>query len=434
MSNQSTTPATCLTSFETVYVYNWILFVVGLLGNTLSIIIMNRARMRSNTTSITITTLAVADTLTLLLKCLQTHLKHVQAVHSNCYLIEYFTHVCVLSSIWIIVWMTMERAVAVWWPLQISNWPTKVILIIIFTCTIVIFSLINIHFLIAYEAKPNQPWSCSLKASFNKNSYIKIYYYWIKSLFYSWIPLTLILTTNFMIVFAIFRASKARELLLNNSNPSNKYTGYVKKKRTIIGRNDRQLTIMLLLVSLIFVILTLPFSINQLYIRFKSKRTLETCFEKDFNRLVILLADLNHAINFILYCLCGQKFRKEVQRFLKEFCCCLFQGDNKEISVSGNRFNNNYNNKYGDGYEAIRMSDSIGENANKIYNLQRIKNSSFTSDKSEKTKISYMKSNPPSFTRDICEENNEAKTSYENGEAYHLKVLLNNKNERLYST
>ena len=328
MSNQSTTPATCLTSFETVYVYNWILFVVGLLGNTLSIIIMNRARMRSNTTSITITTLAVADTLTLLLKCLQTHLKHVQAVHSNCYLIEYFTHVCVLSSIWIIVWMTMERAVAVWWPLQISNWPTKVILIIIFTCTIVIFSLINIHFLIAYEAKPNQPWSCSLKASFNKNSYIKIYYYWIKSLFYSWIPLTLILTTNFMIIFAI---SRSRVNLIMNNSPSARSIGKIEAidlKPPVYRKHkkyERQLTIMLSIVSLTFVVVTLPFSINQLYIRFKSKRTLQTCFEKDFNRFIVLLHDLNHAINFILYCICGKKFRSEVKNIIirkkPSFCC-----------------------------------------------------------------------------------------------------------------
>ena len=99
---------TCLTSFKTVFYYNWALLFIGSFGNILSIIIMNRARMRSNITSITITTLAIADTLTLLLKCLQTHLKYVTAVHYSCYLIEYFTHVCVLSSIWIIIWIIQK--------------------------------------------------------------------------------------------------------------------------------------------------------------------------------------------------------------------------------------------------------------------------------------------------------------------------------------
>ena len=300
---------TCLTSFKTVFYYNWALLFIGSFGNILSIIIMNRARMRSNITSITITTLAIADTLTLLLKCLQTHLKYVTAVHYSCYLIEYFTHVCVLSSIWIIIWMTMERAFAVYFPMKINNWPTKIILFVVFTCTIVLFLLLNIHFLIAYEAKSSAPWICNLKPSFTKNVYVRVYYYWIKSLFYSWLPIVLIITTNILIILAIFRASKSRTSFLLNSTIVLRSDSKV----PLFKRNERQLTIMLLLVSLAFVVLTLPFSVNQLYIRFKGEH-IQTCFEKDRNRFVILLADLNHAINFILYCISGI----ELKTFLKK--------------------------------------------------------------------------------------------------------------------
>ena len=301
----------CLTSFKTVFIYNWSLLIVGSIGNILSIIIMNRARMRSNTTSITITTLAIADTLTLILKCLQTHLKYINAVHYSCYLIEYFVHVCVLSSIWIIVWMTMERALAVYFPMKINNWPTKIVLIVFFTCTIIVFSLINIHFLIAYESKPLMPWICSLKPSFIKNAYVRVYYYWVKSLFYSWLPVIFIITTNIMIILAIYRASKSRSaFLLNNAIVSR-----LDAKQPLFKRNERQLTVMLSLVSMTFVLVTLPFSINQLYIRFKAQQQMQNCFEKDFNRFVILLADLNHAINFILYCMSGN-----IHEYLVYFC------------------------------------------------------------------------------------------------------------------
>jgi hypothetical protein len=301
----------CRTSFRTVTIYNWILFAFGLVGNILTIVILNRARTRKSTVNLTITSLAVADMFTLLFKCLQTHLKYVQSVHYSCFLLEFFTHVAVLTAIWIIVWMTIERCVAVCFPLKIHDLPTRLILSITIACTICTFSIMNVHFLFAYESKEAQPWSCFLKKSYYDNTYITFYYFWIKSLFYSWLPILILTATNLVIIYSIRQAAYKRKELTTSAND-----------KPLIGTNtsfkstERQMTIMLVSVSVTFIILTLPYSIYQLYFRITYKQAKHSCFEKDLNRIVIALADLNHAINFILYCITGKKFRNELKVYI----------------------------------------------------------------------------------------------------------------------
>jgi hypothetical protein len=82
-------------------------------------------------------------------------------------------------------------------------------------------------------------------------------------------------------------------------------------------REARQITFMLLSISIVFVILTLPYSIFELLrklnvsFRFLKSRT--------YLRACLFLIDLNHSTNFVFYCLTAQKFRSQ----LVEILCSL---------------------------------------------------------------------------------------------------------------
>ena len=77
---------------------------------------------------------------------------------------------------------------------------------------------------------------------------------------------------------------------------------------------ERQITIMLIAISLTFLILTLPFSIHELSRKLYPQSKHFTRFTQ---RLVIFMLDCLNATNFILYCLVGKKFRKELKNIFQ---------------------------------------------------------------------------------------------------------------------
>ena len=96
-----------------------------------------------------------------------------------------------------------------------------------------------------------------------------------------------------------------------------KPTQLKKTTRIIIPQfsQERQITVVLISISLTFLILTLPFSIHELLRKLYPK-------EEKFQNLttqgiVLFLLDCLHATNFILYCLIGKKFRNQLINILK---------------------------------------------------------------------------------------------------------------------
>lgn len=82
--------------------------------------------------------------------------------------------------------------------------------------------------------------------------------------------------------------------------------------------SQKQITVMLMAISISCMVLSFPYSafelLRKLDFDFKFLKSRQTL------RFVLLLIDLNHATNFILYCLTGKKFRAEV-KLIMSFCC-----------------------------------------------------------------------------------------------------------------
>lgn len=94
--------------------------------------------------------------------------------------------------------------------------------------------------------------------------------------------------------------------LLGNHNHNNKSSSS--------SSSEKQLTIMLMTISISFMILSFPHSAFELM----RKLNFQFAFLRDrqANRFVLFFLDVQHATNFILYCLTGRKFRNELLNML----------------------------------------------------------------------------------------------------------------------
>ena len=125
-----------------------------------------------------------------------------------------------------------------------------------------------------------------------------------------------------------------------------KFSKTIKRAKKMHQKSNKRLTIMIFLINVSFCILTIPIVILQIMSRVDvSDDKIQLYFEDNLTTFILvdeaieknnnfdllkslfeLLQFLNHAINFILYCLIGKTFRKEAQvvisTFFKCFLCC----------------------------------------------------------------------------------------------------------------
>ncbi|KAL8581216.1 hypothetical protein ACOMHN_038316 [Nucella lapillus] len=82
---------------------------------------------------------------------------------------------------------------------------------------------------------------------------------------------------------------------------------------------NSSVTLTVLVVSLTFLVLTLPCALYFLMYHFKDRTSLTPEEAADlylFQTLSFLLVDTNNAVNFYLYCLSGRRFRAEFKRII----------------------------------------------------------------------------------------------------------------------
>ncbi|KAK7111458.1 G-protein coupled receptor 84-like isoform X2 [Littorina saxatilis] len=104
------------------------------------------------------------------------------------------------------------------------------------------------------------------------------------------------------------------------SNGSSSHSRTSSTKKAITNTN---ITVMLLMVSFTFLLLTSPVVIVLLYKRYYWLP--DTNAERARARLTHAFVDnlmyTNHAVNFVLYCVSGRRFREELKRLLSGACC-----------------------------------------------------------------------------------------------------------------
>ena len=135
-----------------------------------------------------------------------------------------------------------------------------------------------------------------------------------------------------LLIYMIFVIAKTVRNSRKSFRDNDRTTGIDARQKTM-KTAENQLTIMLLLVTTLFLILLCPGYVRFIYLAFaKPDSPLEYANLMLFFQISFKLYTTSSGINFLLYCISGQKFRND----LKEILCCLskdrYQSNATEIS------------------------------------------------------------------------------------------------------
>ena len=137
-------------------------------------------------------------------------------------------------------------------------------------------------------------------------------YSWLSFVLNAVIPFVLLIHMNFVIMKTVKNSRK-----MFGANDTN--TG-MDSRQKVMKNAENQLTIMLLMVTTLFLILLCPTYVRFIYLSFVKR---DTPFEYASSVLLFQITykfySSNSGLNFFLYCISGQKFRNDLKEI---FSCC----------------------------------------------------------------------------------------------------------------
>ncbi|CAF0854120.1 unnamed protein product [Didymodactylos carnosus] len=230
----------------------YILPIISLIGNSLTIIVLHsNHQLNRSSFAIYVKTLAVSDTLVLFYKLFSYENKQRQnPIHFLCTAFQFLTDSTVIVSVWTIVLITIERTLIILFPLHIkkiiSGYRARVLVIL--TIIVVLISSSRLLFIkmdknINTRCQPRQDWS--QYAQLNST---------ITEFLYMYIPLLVIIIGNCLSFWTLRRALNDRHMMLTSHT--------YKHKR--MDTNEKQLIIMLFVVTLMFIFYFIPFTLMRI--------------------------------------------------------------------------------------------------------------------------------------------------------------------------
>ena len=216
----------------------------------------------------------------------------------ECKLMAVLFNPCSYIGIYLIVFMTLDRFIAVCFPLKSSILCTPKRARRCILCVVVCVSVYTAPYVYTSGLINGK-----LCAGITSNALFPTIYSWSTTVIFSLLPFLLLLTMNCVIINRILTRSRKKKKMVSSSNSKDK------------GRTtDSQLTIMLLLITFAFLVLTLP-----LCIRYLLTITIDYNNDPYYNAVYTFVYHLsqklfvtNNAVNFYFYCIGGAKFRADL--------------------------------------------------------------------------------------------------------------------------
>ena len=310
-----------------------ILVPIGLVGNILSFLVMLKPSNRKMSTCIYMAAISANDSMMMLLVLYGwsvSFLKIHRFTPLSCRIRSFFV-LCVLqNATYQVVAMTIDKYIAVKWPHKAATYSTprraKCTIVVLYVC--VIFYNLPDFFMTKVIGTTCVSYAVG-------GVYAKIYS-WLTFILNEIIPLTSLIAMNATIVHEV-RESHTRfrnhESSKANENQYSTSQGRQRLRKTV----ENQLTVMLLLVTTLFVLLMIPTYVRFLYFTYVTRDTPEKYASAWLlYNLSSRLYYTNSGVNFFVYCISGRKFRKD----LKELLCigryCISKG-----KIEKNHFNLN---------------------------------------------------------------------------------------------
>lgn len=294
--------------FITSVVIGIIFFVLGSVGNILSIVIWLRKPLRSSTGTYLIG-LAIADIGVLFFFFITDSIKmlHTELDHNYSYAV-FFSFIgypifflFVILSIWFTVGVTVDRYIQVCWIAQAKALCNQKRALIGLGIIALLCFIINIPHFNTYkpvsEEERNDSDPAIVFTEFGETHGSQMYEFWVHCMFLVLVPVVTIFILNMLIICQVRKVNKQME---------SKRGDFGKSKAR---KSEAQMTKLLLTVTFTFLILIAFQCIVQCFFMLKAGNKKIVSEAYAIAKLGIVI---NSSINFLLYCVSGKRFRKEL--------------------------------------------------------------------------------------------------------------------------
>ena len=294
--------------FLTLYFAPFLLFF-GTLGNLLSWIVFSQTSLCKSTTAFYFRILAIADTVALnvglwpnwMRDAFELHLY--QQTDAACRIQTYLKYVLPDFAVWVLVIMTVERLVGVWWPHRVHHIFTRPRIWASVVLMAAAMAAVNIPSLWIRTRTNTTDMDRYLCRDTNKESLLYRSWPWVDLTIYSILPFVTMITCNSLICRTVFyrrRALARRASISNNKHHS-----------------VHAMTITLLTVTFVFLCLTAPFVCYAVSLAVARRKLYRVVHVRLFHIFASFLRYINNSVNFPLYCMSGKTFRSELLRLFK---------------------------------------------------------------------------------------------------------------------
>ncbi|XP_076452260.1 galanin-like G-protein coupled receptor npr-9 [Babylonia areolata] len=290
------------------------LLVLGTFGNVISIVIMRRMMTRESTINLFFIALAVGDLMALYSGIPMKWITIAFGVSIiNIWPAVYFPSLIIYLSSggfvgWVLVCMTLQRAFSVAWPHHVNRVFTRGRIVNAIAGVALVQLLLYIHHLYCvYETTTgNMTGIQCIRMSFSEYVwFLDNVFIYIAMAVNSLLPFVCLVAGNGVLVFTlIMSVGEARR----NTASGNVHASLKRQK------DANSVTVTIIIVSLTFIVLTLPIFIYGDLYQFKDQSKMSAQQRAEvflFYTISSLLASTNSSINFYLYCLTGRRFREE---------------------------------------------------------------------------------------------------------------------------
>ena len=292
----------------------YVLPLLALAGNSLTLLVfITNTQLNRSSFSVYVKSMAVTDTLVLLFKLISYLNKTAKYFYAPwlCTILIFCGEASVLLSIWTIALITIERTLVVLFPLhtkKLLSVSRARVLTVIMACVALAFSARIL--IIPIDVSPQQRKRCYPVTDWQPYRKLNAT---ITEFGYCYIPLAIVIVGNFLTLYTVKRALFNRQHVLTNN-------AYCKTRA--IDVHENQLMLMLLMVTVMFIVYFVPYTITNAMARWGLPFGL--CFTQRAFKVYLLLRsisellkDLNFCTNFIIYCISGRRFRYALISLIK---------------------------------------------------------------------------------------------------------------------
>ena len=298
--------------------------IVGLCGNLLSIAVLSRKRLRWTTTSVYLRLLAVVDCSVLLVSVLRNLIYYYTVVNikeSNdigCRIHTWISSSLIALSFWLLPTIAIDRLILVKFPVWAKTRCTRRATVVVVGILCATIFTINLHYLVTYSRSEVSIYSnitntsivtkvkCGPKSEF-KSFHSTVWPVFVL-LVYSISPLICLATCNIVLIKELAKRNLMKQA-------QRLHDAYKEQEQ----RDLRSVTKMLVVICVFFIIISAPTCLHmviRVYV-FNLKLPRDNARHLLTWSIANLMLYSNNTVNFILYCLSGSVFRKELTNMFK---------------------------------------------------------------------------------------------------------------------